>query len=101
MTDGRIPMKYIGSFERLCERLAPVLGDSEWRTLNGGAHRQLRTPCGAVVNYWPSTGTLLCQGKPEAAEAMHNEILKILLVDALRSAAGQYEDENEWWETGL
>lgn len=92
-------MKYHGSFDQLCKRLAPVLGDGQWRSLNGGAHLQRRMPCGAVVNYWPSTGTLLCQGKPEAAEAMTQRLAALLRVDAARAVAGQYEDENEWWET--
>ena len=94
-------MKYIGSFDQLCERLAPVLGEGEWRSFNNGAHLQRRTPCGAVVNYWPSTGTLLCQGKPDAAAAMTQRLADLLRVDAMRAVAGQYEDENAWWESGI
>ena len=95
-------MRWHGSSEVLGQRLADLLGaEPQWRSLNGDKHWQLRTPCGAVINYWPSTGTLLCQGSPEAAAAMTQRLAVLLRVDATRAVAGQYEDENEWWETGL
>ncbi|MAS94522.1 MAG: hypothetical protein CMO55_15090 [Verrucomicrobiales bacterium] len=44
---------------------------------NEGKHT-LRTKKGGVLNWWPATKTVQCQGKEEAKEALRSKLSEIL-----------------------
>jgi hypothetical protein len=64
-------MKFHGKLEVLAEIMTEIGLVGSWRRLPDGAH-QFRSEGGAVLNWWESTGTLLCQGPPaRAADLRH------------------------------
>lgn len=92
-------LSFIGTHEQLVKQLAGVVTSYGWAVLNMGTHYQYRRPDGAVCNWWPSTGTISCQGPEAAAAEMHEQIVEAF---SRRSPTpSQYQDETDWWEAGL
>ena len=60
--------KYRGPFEELQKLLATLGHPGEW--LGDSTKRVYRAESGAVLNWWPSTGTLQCQGPPQSRAAL-------------------------------
>jgi predicted nucleotide-binding protein len=65
-------MNFKGTLEDLKARLAEsgIVGD--WRD-NGNGH-QLRLPDGAILNFYPSTGTVHCQGRQPAQAQLESQV---------------------------
>lgn len=71
-----MPLKFQGTYEALQEivLVTGIFGD--WRDL--GHQRQFRTENGAVLNWWPATGTLTFQGRyPEWDELKERVVAQI------------------------
>ncbi len=57
-------VKFHGSFDELAAAVSATGKQGDWTEKNG--HRQFRARTGHIVNWWPSKGTLTCQGsEPE------------------------------------
>jgi hypothetical protein len=68
-------MRFTGKFRDL-EKLIAVIGISgEWTKREN--HNQYRADKGAVLNWWPSTGTVTFQGPDAAARTLKAEFLKM------------------------
>ena len=70
-------VQYHGTFERLRAVLNAANAEGEWRALLNG-HQQFRDTSGAILNWWPSTGTVLMQGDPEAAIGLLEAIRRVV-----------------------
>lgn len=57
--------KFHGSFEELAAVIETTGKQGEWNEKNG--HYQFRAKTGHIVNWWPSKGTLTCQGSEPVA----------------------------------
>lgn len=61
--------KFKGDFEDLHKLVAQTGTAGFWRELPNG-HIQFRSVRGAVLNWWPTTGTITVQGKPVAVDEL-------------------------------
>ena len=59
--------KYRGEFEELRKLVARLGHPGEW--VGDDKKRVYRTNSGAILNWWPSTGTVQCQGAAESRAA--------------------------------
>jgi len=63
--------RFTGTFDELKLKLSGIPG--EWKDLNPN-QKQLRTLSGGVLNWYPTTGTFMFQGKPSALDALRSEV---------------------------
>jgi deoxycytidylate deaminase len=70
-------MKFTGDFEALKARLAGLDGD--WTEPNPN-QVQFRDRAGAVMSWYPSTGTIHFQGKAQSAQALENLVAERLAI---------------------
>ena len=61
--------KFKGDFEDLHKLVVQTGTPGFWRELPNG-QIQFRSVCGAVLNWWPTTGTITVQGKPVAVDEL-------------------------------
>ena len=73
--------KYRGDFEELREMVARLKHPGEW--LGDNKKRVYRADSGAVLNWWPSTGTLQLQGPAEACSALETALSGALRDDGV------------------
>lgn len=65
-------VKFSGNLDKYKAMIEQLGGPGEWST-NGNAH-VFRTVSGAIVNWWPKTGTINVQGKDTVKNAMRAAI---------------------------
>src|SRR3990172_3447021 len=65
-------MKWNGSQEKLDATLRELGASGDWSDVEKG--RQFRCTDGAILNWYPSSGTLQFQGKPEPREALQRAL---------------------------
>jgi hypothetical protein len=82
-----VNIRFRGSAEQLNELLAGVI-DGCWDKHNHGKHWQCKRADGAVLNWWPSTGTILCQGPISARIKLEMEIRDAFIGDAATEEKG-------------
>lgn len=70
-------MKFTESFEDFKEKLSPLAEQGEWRDLNNN-QKQFRGKNGAILNWYPSTGTIQFQGKANVSRALREEVENLL-----------------------
>lgn len=90
-----IDLRYRGSLKGLQNKLAAAVHGGEWSLHNHGSHWQCRRPDRAILNWWPTTGTILCQGPDAARDRM---IAELQVIFAPHPESSQYADENAWWD---
>ena len=64
-------LRFAGTLEELKAKLAKIEG--EWRELNPN-QKQLRAKSGAILNWYPSTGSINFQGNSPALETLEGEV---------------------------
>jgi len=70
-----------GNFKALRKIIALTRIKGEWVEIKRSeGHYQYRTADGAVMNYWPKTGTILFQGSEFAADKLKAAVLKRAVV---------------------
>jgi len=74
-----------GDIQDLKDKVLLTGINGEWKELNNGSQYQYRTDTDAVLNWWPSKGTLQFQGKSPAKEE---------LADALANTANMAVSSN-------
>jgi deoxycytidylate deaminase len=70
-------LSFLGKLEVLAAKLECICHGCEWKKLNESQF-QLRHPSGAIINWYPSTGTILFQGKNGPREDIENLATRIL-----------------------
>jgi len=70
-------LKFLETYEELKTKLKSLFEPNKWIEL-GPNHKQYRHSSGAIVNWYPTTGTLNFQGKPTAAEKVESFIKQLL-----------------------
>ncbi len=67
--------KFYGNFQQLQDRvlLTGIIGIWDDR----GNHKIYRAENGAVLNWWMSKGTILIQGRPEAARRLEQALVAV------------------------
>ncbi|HNQ23115.1 MAG TPA: anti-phage dCTP deaminase [Phycisphaerae bacterium] len=78
-------VRFTGSYEEFREKLQHISG--VWRDLNPN-QKQLRTPAGGVLNWYPSTGSLTFQGNSPGAEKLRDEVIAALTGTPVDAAPG-------------
>lgn len=74
-------MRFTGKYEELREKLRGLDDSGEWTDLNEN-QRQFRHRDGSILNWYPSTGTILFQGPGEAREKLEQATRSALLGDS-------------------
>ena len=67
-----------GDFEDLHRLVANAGTAGYWRELPNG-HIQFRSVGGAVLNWWPTTGTITVQGKPAAVDELKLSLAALVI----------------------
>ena len=67
-----------GDFEDLHTLVANSGTPGYWRELPNG-HIQFRSVRGAVLNWWPTTGTITVQGKPAAVDEFKLSLAALMI----------------------
>ena len=72
-----MPARFSGEYDELQAKLSFLQGDGRWTQLNDN-QRQFRHRNGGILNWFPSTGTINFQGKPEGKEELETKVLAAL-----------------------
>lgn len=83
-------LKFSGSSEDLKQLLAELNRDGEWLDLNQN-QIQFRHSTGAIINWYPSTGTINFQGKPDGVAILEPIVRACLKGDSKQSRKTKYE----------
>ncbi|MGA2402418.1 MAG: anti-phage dCTP deaminase [Syntrophobacteraceae bacterium] len=78
-------LRFTDTYEALKTKLSPIEGDGQWIDLNEN-QKQFRHSSGGIMNWFPATGTISFQGKPDAQRGLA-EIIGQLLTQSPKSAA--------------
>jgi deoxycytidylate deaminase len=78
-------LRFTGPKEELQTRLNSIASSEEWEDINPN-HLQFRHKTGGVMNWYPSTGSITFQGKPDASEK-----LRVLVSELLETPVGPTE----------
>ncbi|WP_248918739.1 anti-phage dCTP deaminase [Pseudomonas entomophila] len=70
-------MRFDGSQDNLRERLSQLDTVGEWKALNPN-QLQFRSKSGGVLNWFPSTGNIVFQGKPEPAAELEALVERLI-----------------------
>ncbi|QKZ06786.1 anti-phage dCTP deaminase [Pseudomonas eucalypticola] len=70
-------MKFNGDLNELMQKLGSLAVVGEWRVVNRNQH-QFRAKSKAIMNWFPSTGTVSFQGPTQAANLMRELVSQIL-----------------------
>lgn len=83
-----VPSKFKGSVEELKDRVAGISG--EWSEDPAGKHT-FRASSGAILNFWPSRGTLQFQGQRDAIPELESMVAdgKVGIIEHPQNAAVQ------------
>jgi len=76
--------KFKGSINELKARVEAAGITGEWSDEGQGKHA-FRTSYGALVNFWPRTGTIQFQGKESARAKMHAALLGVSTEPVVRA----------------
>lgn len=79
-------MRFDGSLEELKKKLEPIAPAGEWREINNNQH-QFKTKSRGILNWYPSTGGILFQGKAHSAQKLRASV-DALLNPEIRTAVG-------------
>jgi hypothetical protein len=70
--------KFLGDLKTL-KRIVALTGIAgQWKQIE--SHYQYQVYTGAVLNWWPSTGTITFQGRERAADDLKAAIFKFVVV---------------------
>lgn len=78
-------LRFTGSYVELQERLTAINSDGSWTELNDN-QKQFRHRNGGILNWYPSTGAINFQGKPEGKRE-----LEAIVASALSSSTASAE----------
>lgn len=70
-------MRFTSTFDALKEKLSSLTEEGEWIDLNNN-QKQFKANNGAILNWYPSTGTVNFQGKSEVASALSSRVEDLL-----------------------
>lgn len=83
---GDVGNKFSGSFAELQAHVTSTGLEGTWEEPTPGQH-QYRCKHGAVINWWPSKGTLMVQGKAEEKAMVEAKLLSAIEGDAALAGA--------------
>jgi hypothetical protein len=87
-------LKFQGPFDDLQDIMIHCAIPGEWRFHKKSHFYRFQAATGAILNWWPTTGTINFQGHdPELFEAL---FLKHALVGAAQSEAARVCEESAW-----
>jgi deoxycytidylate deaminase len=78
-------VKFTGTFEELKEKLNPLLGN-DWE--ESQPNKKVIRRDGGILNWYPSTGSLLFQGKPHLCASLEADVLHALEPDEFPEPIG-------------